>query len=256
MNREHKAELGVAGAQGPQRAADVLQALAEVLAPVRRDQHKIAVGKQVRHLALVGPCAPLRLNQADGIDHGVAAGHDVAGRDALGQQVGAGLGRGREMPLGQARDHGPVGLFRKRAVAVAGAQARLDVGDRDALVKRGQGGGKRGGGVALHDHDLRPLLGQGLAHAFDERGGQCGQGLVRAHQRKLDVGAHAKTVQCLVQHLAVLAGGADQQLDTGARTRFYDHRGQLDDFGSGAKHHHELLHDNRPPVGTGSDWPR
>jgi hypothetical protein len=45
-------------------------------------------------------------------------------------------------------DHPPVHLLRPRPVDVAGAQAGLDMADRDAVMERGQGRGHRRGGIA------------------------------------------------------------------------------------------------------------
>ncbi len=48
-----------------------------------------------------------------------------------------------------------VGLFWPGRVEIAGAQARLDMPNGNAVVKGRQAGGQRGGGVAMNQHHIR-----------------------------------------------------------------------------------------------------
>ena len=63
-------------------------------------------------------------------------------------------------------DEAAIELFRERRIEIAGAQTRLDVGDRHSAHEAGRGGGRCRRGVALDDdpvvglgaHDLLDLL--------------------------------------------------------------------------------------------------
>ena len=61
------------------------------------------------------------------------------------------------MQRGEPGGEPPVDLFRVGRVRIAGAQARLEVNDRDLLVEGGQRGGEDGGRVSLHDDRVRLL---------------------------------------------------------------------------------------------------
>ena len=65
--------------------------------------------------------------------------------------------RRREVKARQAADHLPEAFFGKRPLEVVGAQARFDVGDRNAVVERGQRTQECALGIALDD-DGRPRL--------------------------------------------------------------------------------------------------
>ena len=254
MHRKHETQLGVLAAQLKQGFADVFQSLTEVFSPVGGDQDHILIREEVGGLALIGMLCPFLPDQADGVDDGVAAQCDVFRRYAFGEQVAAGLHRRREMPARQTRDHGAVDFFRERAVGITGAQSGFDVCHRDALVKGCQRSGKRCRGVALHHHHVGSVLLVGEGQVFDQAGGEFRQGLVLAHQVQVDVGLEAKTRQRLVQHLAVLPGGAAEQLDTVQVARRLDHGRELDDFRPGAKNNHEF-HRTRPSRSMHRDWP-
>ena len=254
MNRKHETQLGVFATQLKQGFADVFQSLTEVFAPVGGDQDHILIREEVGGLALIGVLCPFLLDQADGVDDGVAALRDVFRRNAFSEQVAGGLAGGREMPARQTRDHGAVDFFRKGAVRVARAQSGFHVCHGDALVEGRQRTCKGRGGVTLHDHHVRPVLLVGVGQAFDQSGGEFRQGLVVAHQAQVDVGLEAKTRQRLVQHLAVLPGRAAEQFDAIEVARRLDHGRELDDFWPGAKNNHEF-HRTRPSRSMHRDWP-
>jgi hypothetical protein len=84
------------------------------------------------------------------VDHHVADESDFFGGDALGAQVLVGVGRGREQEVCDLIRQQAVDLFGHRAVAAA--QPRLDVRDRDAELRADERGGERRVHVAVH-HD-------------------------------------------------------------------------------------------------------
>src|SRR5882724_2258234 len=88
-------------------------------------------------------------DKLQGIDDRVASDEDAGFGNAFGEQSGA-VSRCRgEVICGDLGNDAAVHLLGKRAERIAGTQACLDVADRDAVVKAGEGGGERGGGVAL-----------------------------------------------------------------------------------------------------------
>src|SRR5206468_1807825 len=120
---------------------------------------------------------------------------------------------GGEETGGQEVDDAPVRLLREGSAQIAGAQPGLDVADADAAVEGGEGGGHGGGGVPLDEEPVGGFGGEHLVHGGDRRRGEAVQRLVVAHQPQVEVGAQSEQILCLVEHLPVLAGGADAHGD-------------------------------------------
>jgi acyl-CoA synthetase (NDP forming) len=105
---------------------------------------------------------------------------------------------------------------------------------------------------------LAPEANASLA-LLQQAGIEVGEGLVGLHQVQVDLGVQVKTRQGLVEHVAVLTGGAGHHLQAGHGLGGHDHRGQFDDLGPGAKNDHEFFHAvalwvcpwNRTPIGQG-----
>lgn len=100
-----------------QRGADVLEAFAEVLAPVARDQQQRALrvhpGMAPGNVAgELGPGIEPVAQRGQRIDDGIA-GHGDAALQVLAQQVGTRRGRGREHPLADHIDHAAVHFLGK-----------------------------------------------------------------------------------------------------------------------------------------------
>ena len=149
----------------------------------------------------------------DRVDPGVAGHHDPLRRHALAEQVARGIRSRGEVQRAQAGGEDAVELFRKGLRQVTGAQASFHVAHGNPAVKGRQRATKRGGGVALHQHDVRPFGGE---HLFDGRQnprGQLRQRLAWLHQVQVVVRLDAESVQHLVQHLPVLRGDAAFHLE-------------------------------------------
>jgi hypothetical protein len=110
-------------------------------------------------------------------------------------------------------DHPPVHLLRPRPVDVAGAQAGLDMADRDAVMERGQGRGHRRGGIAMHQHVVGADLRVERVKPFEQPGTQAIEGLVGHHDIEVMVGGDLEQRHHLVEHRPVLAGDADHRFD-------------------------------------------
>ena len=109
-----------------------------------------------------------------------------------------------------------VHLLGPGAVDVVGAQSGLDVAHGNLLVEGGQGGGRGGGGVAVDEDDVGLALFQHVAHAGEHAGRDVVEVLPLLHDVQVVVGADVKDTEHLVQHLAVLAGDADDGLGNGS----------------------------------------
>jgi hypothetical protein len=162
-------DLVSVSSQSAQCAQHVAHRRADVLAPVHRRQDELLIGRQRRHAGIDRPvvAADLGARVDERVDNGIADNVDVARRYAFTQQVGARLPRRRKVQAGGLADEAAVELLGERRLQIAGAQARLDVGNGNAAHEAGSSRSRRCSGVALHDdtvirlspQDLRDLLG-------------------------------------------------------------------------------------------------
>jgi hypothetical protein len=209
---------------------DLAQRRAEALAAVRRDQHLVA-----RRLFRQPRGDPLQ-----GVHHGVAGEEDAAGRHALGPQQLRGQGGGREAELGHQIDDAPVRLLRKRPREVAGPQARLHVADGNPPVEGGEGAGHRRRGVALDEEQVRRLAGEHPVQLGESPRREVVEALILPHQVEVEVGTQGEDRRHLIEHLAVLRGGAeDRREELGMPSQLAHHGRHLDELGPGAVEHHD-----------------
>ena len=118
------------------------------------------------------------------------------------------------MQAGHLTDEAPVGLLGEGRGDVAGAQAGLDVEDRDLVVEGRERCGEGGGGVAL-DHDGVGAVGlDGPPHSLQGAVGDLGEGLPRRVDVEVVIGHDAEELVDLVEHLAVLSGDDDDRVET------------------------------------------
>ena len=119
---------------------------------------------------------------------------------------------------------------------IAGPQPGLDVNKRHMAIKGGQRRRHHRRGVALGRHAIGPVVGQGGVQPGEAAGGHVGQRLVWRHQAQVAIDFDAEVLGHLVEHLAVLAGGADDRLDPLALSvALVDQRGHLHGLGPGAE---------------------
>ena len=126
-----------------------------VLRPVDRRQHELVRPQAVLlhdRRARVGR----RQHPQHGFDHRVPGDQDLLVGDALGLQVAGRMhGRG-ETQVGRVIDEDPVQLLGHPAIEAA--QPCFDMQARDIAGSRGQRTGQRGVRIALHHHEVRPVL--------------------------------------------------------------------------------------------------
>ena len=144
------------------------------------------------------------------------------------------------MQIGDAANEQPVNLLRPRRVNVAGAQPRLDMRDRDVVIKGGERPGKGRGCVPLDDDPVGAPGGENPADPRQHRAGQIGEVLIGPHDVEVPVRPQLEEFEKLRQDFAVLAGRANPAVEVGAAGQFPDDRRQLDGFGPGAEDKEQL----------------
>ena len=221
------------------RLADALEPAAEALPAVTGDQHHgpfQAVGEAPRQLiAQRGVAVDALPHPQQGVDHGVAGGENAGLVHALGQQGVAGAGGGREVGGGEHPGELAVGLFRPGGKQVAGAQPRFHMAHRHLLVKGGQRGRQRGGGVAVHQDHVRLLGTDHVAQAEQNAGGDVVEILARRHDVQIVVRRDLEQRQHLIQHLAVLGGHAHPAVEAGGGAQGFHHWRHFDGLRAGAE---------------------
>ena len=239
-------EIRMSVREGPDRAADLADGLAEVLAPMCRQQDE-ARGAAYERRARARPGRdPLHR-----VDHRVPGEEDrPLGVGALATEVLRRAGRRREVELRDLAHDAPHELLGEWARADARSQARLDVPDRRAAEERGEARGHRGRRVALHDDDVRPLLVDDPRDRPHGRRRDVFGPLVRLHEVEIVIGRDLEDAQDLVEHLAMLGGRADHRPRVGATPQLHDEWRELDRLRARSEDD-ERLQDERDPSRSG-----
>ena len=212
---------------GPQHA---VEGLAEALPPVRGDEHEIFLRR--------GTLA--RGELLERVHDGVSGQVHASGWRALRPQGGRGPLRRREIGAGDDVDDASVHLLRERPVQVPGAQAGLDVPDGDAAVEGGDRSAHRRGRVALDEEPVGPALRQQRIERAEDPRRELARGLVVAHQVEIDVGRQVEQLEDLVEHLAMLRGRAEDDVEAvRLRAQPLNHGRHLDGLGPRPHDHDE-----------------
>ena len=246
MQRQQQRQIGEPLQQLQEAIADGAEALTPVFASVHRGQdHPLPLPIQTGQ----GVGRGLFGHQQQGIDHGVAGGEHLADH-AGGPAVGRRHRCGGEVEQGQLGDQAAVGLLREGVEQVVGAQTRLHMAHGDLGVEGRQGRGEGGAGVALHQHQLRPMVGEFPLQPRQGPAGHMGEGLLRGHQGQIAVGSDAEQIHHLAHHLPVLAREHHPGAEIGGLLESPDHRRQFDRLGPGAQHdRHQGVRHGRGPDG-------
>ena len=202
-------------AERRQRAADVLEAGAEILPPVARHQQQAAPGREVRELpvepaAKRGVAVDARHRRLERVDHRVAGDDDASGQAfaLAGWPCEPAVGANKQ--VARQVDDPAIHLLGPGLREVVGAQARLDMSDRDAAIEGSQRGGHRRGGVAMHEHAVRAAPVSSMASiAGKARPASPFRVWSRVIRPRSWSALMPNSVQHLIQHLPVLAGHAD-----------------------------------------------
>ena len=140
-------------------------------------------------------------------------------------------------------------LLRERRVRVAGAEARLEVDDRDLPVEGGEAADEGGGRVALHDDRVGALGLEERRQSIERACRHRGERLARRAEIEIVVRDDSEQVEHLREHLAVLPGHDDDRLEVRRPLELRDHGGDLDRLRTGAEDHHHAVafHPPMPP---------
>ncbi len=173
--RVDREEDGSVGGESGERCHDASQlvALVDVGWAMQGHEHVLAAAdrKRLPRPAVLGA----RLEAAQGVDHGVADEVDPAFIDALGDEVRRGFGAVGEEEVGEPIGEDAVDLLGHRPVP--GAQAGLDVRNRDPELGCRQRHGERRVDVAADAHQFRWILEQDALERPRERAPSARRGI-------------------------------------------------------------------------------
>lgn len=196
------------------------------------------VGQGCRQV-LVGWRDPAVDGHQEGVDDRVSGDTDDLGIGALSQEVVPAAGGRTQVQRGHLADETPVGLLGEGRGDVAGAQAGLNVKNRDLVVEGGERRGEGGGGISL-DHDgIGPVGLDRPPHPLQGAVGDLGEGLSRRVDVEVVVGHDAEEVVDLVEHLAVLSGDDHDRVEALVVAHGGHQGSKLDRLRAGAVDEHD-----------------
>ena len=210
----------------------VLKPGPEAFPTMPRDQHKAApfqhegfgLRRQHRRLATNGLRHP-----EQSIDHRIAGDKHAIGFYSLGQKILLRHVRGGEVEVAHHSRDPSVQLLGKGRTQIVATQSCLHMSDKNAAIERAQGGNLNSCRITLDQQHARTLPGQQTIDGVKESSAEAREALVRQHDIQFDVRSHAEIGECLMQHFAMLAGGAEKNLEPfRPRPQSADHGDHLD----------------------------
>ena len=92
----------------------------------------------------------------------------------------------------------------------------------------------------MNENAVRPFCVESLAESGDQSREKGIERLARGHDVEIDVGNDSGYCKNLVEHLAVLGGHADTNVDAVGALKRVNHGKHLDSFGSCAEHDNDF----------------
>ena len=220
-----------AGREVAERGDDLLERRAEVLAPVRGDEHDPLPAERE-----LGEPLGLQLHHVEKrVDHGVSRDGDLRVGDPFRQEVPPrSLGR-RKVMVGDDGGDPAIHLFGIGIGLVSRPEPRLDVGNGHARVEGRERCRHGRGGVPLDQEQVRLLAGQIRRQLGEGAGRDLGEGLSLPHEVEVVIRADLEERENLIEHLAVLRGDADERADAGFLGEELQDRCHLDRLRAGAE---------------------
>ncbi len=181
--------------------------LTPIFPPMAGEQHNLFV--PINFFTNIRPqirfqITAVRHGLQQSVNHGVPGDKNLLGGNAIMQQVLPGSFGRRKMEVRQLTGQTAVNLLGIGSIFIAGAQARFHMAHRNTLVKSGQSTGKRGCGIAVHQHHMRLFRSDNLLQPNQSPAGHIRQSLPVLHHIQVKIRVHIKTFQHLVQHFPVL----------------------------------------------------
>ena len=213
MHRIDDLRVAARGKRG-QPVTNPIKAVAETLAAMAGDHNElscrieegVAAGDRGGEIGLA--LQPAR-DIEQRVDAAIAGDDHPAALIVFARQILRRRRRGGEHQIGDGVDGHPVELFRPWPLQVEGTQPGLDMADGNLRVERRHRRSHRCGGVAVHQHQIGLALHQQPAEPIKHPRRDVAQGLVGGHDVEIVVEALAEDRENLIEHLAMLAGGAD-----------------------------------------------
>ena len=222
VGRYDDVELRVCG-ELAYRGGNPGEALGPALAPMTGDEDR---GDRPRRARRGGQLAD---HFQQRVDSGVAGDVDSAWNALAGKVEGGEVGR-CEQQVGTGVDLGPIFLLRPGQGAVAGAEAGLDMGERNRGRERGAGTAERARRVALDDQQVGRGREQRSKRGFDP--GDMRVGVLLAGAIEMQRGIYVQPMVARIE--PSMLAGEDQRGRQPALGERMCEGGELDGFGPGA----------------------
>ena len=205
----------VARGEAVEGEADTLKTSAETFTAVGGDEDQAFGGVEEGAVNAAGKSAvgEAIANVEDGINARVTGNVGSFGGNAFAVEIGGGPGSGGEVDIGEAAGEDAIHLFGEGLGHVPGSEAGLDVADGNAGVEGGKGAAEGGGGVALNDGEFGFKVGEDGFEGGQHSGGGLEKRLAWEHEIQIDIRGDMEGGQDLIEHLTVLAGDTDLDIE-------------------------------------------
>jgi hypothetical protein len=205
---------------------DLIEAAAKAFAPVRCDDDEFLRGISAESIeANKFACIESLLDVQDCVNAGISGDGDGGWVHAAAVEVLGGAFGGSEVKGGDLPGEGAVYFLGEWLIRIAGTEPCLNMTNWGFGIERAQRTAESSGGIALNEDDVWFLFGENRLQSGDDARGGLVEGLPRTHDVEVPVWGHVECVQNLVEHLAVLRGDADTDVEV-IRAGLRENRGQ------------------------------
>ncbi len=219
MHGDEKPEIFLKAQQLQHTPADTLQPLPPGLPAVGGEKHHGDILGNACKLRGFGTLHPFGSCKKS-VDNGVPRDGDTLLRAPFGEQVRLSPGSGGEPEGTDAVRQKAVHLLRKGLGEIPAPKPRLHMPQGNPPVEGGEGCGKGGGGIPVHQHHIRMNAVEDLAALLKHRCGDVIQSLPLFHDVQKIIRLQAEEAQRLQKHLPMLPRGEKMQL----KARIFPHR--------------------------------
>ena len=118
--------------------------------------------------------------------------------------------------------------------------------DGDLHIEAGERGNEGSGSIAVDENNVGLHFFEDFADAFEDVDSNIKKGLLILHNGKVVIGRHVKGAEHLIEHLAMLAGDAEGNVEFGTLLQFKNEGTHFDRFRTGAENKHDFFHWDTP----------